>query len=73
MFKSSNYKESEGSSVPKILTPGTHYCRIVDVTLDISAYNKEAYFIVLKLEGVDQGDKFKGIDIDKNNPSLGSY
>lgn len=73
MFKSSNYKEQKTSSVSKILVPGTHYCRIIDVILDEPAYKKGAYFVVLKLEGVDQGDEFKGIDIDKNNPSLGSY
>lgn len=73
MFKSSDYKESKGSSIPKILTPGTHYCRIIDVTIDVPAYNKEASFIVLKLEGKDMGNDFKGIDIDRNNPSLGSY
>ena len=73
MFKSSDYKESKGSSIPKILQPGTHYCRIIDLKLDVPPYKKEGYFVVLKLEGVDQGDEFKGIEIDKNNPSLGHY
>jgi len=73
MFKSSDYKEKKSSSVPKILPPGTHYCRIVDVSIDTPAFNKEARFIVFKLEGKDMGDNFKGIDIDKNNPSLGCY
>lgn len=73
MFKSSDYKEKKSSSVPKILTPGTHYCRIVDVSIETPVFNKEARFIVFKLEGKDMGDDFKGIDIDKNNPSLGYY
>ncbi len=73
MFKSSDYKENKGGSIPKILQPGTQYCRILDVKLDIPPYKKEGYFVVLKLEGVDQGDEFKGLEIDKNNPSLGNY
>lgn len=73
MFKSSDYKEKKGNSVPKIIQPGTQYCRILDIKLDIPPYKKEGYFIILKLEGVDQGDEFVGLEIDKNNPSLGHY
>jgi hypothetical protein len=74
MFKSSDFKEKVGGNgVPKIIQPGTHYCRIVDIYLDAPAYDKEAYFVNIKLEGVDRGDEFEGLDIDKNNPSLGKY
>lgn len=73
MFKSSNFKETASSGIPKILAPGTHYCRVVDLTLDAPPYNKEAYFVNVKLEGVDRGDEFDGIAIDKNNPALGKY
>lgn len=74
MFKSSDFKEKvSGSNVPKVLQPGTHYCRVVDMYLDAPSYDKESYFVVLKLEGVDRGDEFDGLDVDKNNPSLGKY
>lgn len=74
MFKSSDFKEkASGNGVPKVLQPGTHYCRIVDISLDSPSYNKEAYFVNVKIEGVDRGDDFEGLDIDKNNPSLGKY
>lgn len=73
MFKSSNHKESNGGGSPKILTPGTHRCRIVDLKLDVPPYNKESYFIVLTLEGMDMGNGFEGIAVDKNNPTLGTY
>lgn len=75
MFKSSDFKEKSGSGngVSKIINPGTHYCRIIDVTLDAPAYNKDAYHIVLKVEGIDRGDDFEGLAVDKNNPSLGNY
>ena len=58
MFKSNDFKEKSGNGTPKIINPGTHYCRVIDVTLDAPAYNKEAYHIVLKVEGVDRGDEF---------------
>lgn len=73
MFKSADFKPSTGAGIPKLLNPGTHYCRIIDITLDEPPYKKGAYFINVKLEGEDRGDDFEGIDIDKNNPSLGKY
>lgn len=72
-FKSADFKPATGAGIPKLLNPGTHYCRIVDITLDEPPYKKDAYFINLKLEGEDRGDDFQGIDLDKNNPSLGKY
>lgn len=74
MFKSSDFKEKVGTGgVPKVIQPGTHYCRIVDIFLDAPSYDKEAYFVAVKVEGVDRGEDFEGLDIDKNNPSLGKY
>jgi hypothetical protein len=72
-FKSADFKPATGAGIPKLLNPGTHYCRIVDITLDEPPYKKDAYFINLKLEGEDRGDDFQGIDIDKSNPTLGKY
>ena len=72
-FKSADFKPATGAGIPKLLNPGTHYCRIIDITLDEPPYKKDAYFINVKLEGQDRGDDFQGIDIDKNNPSLGKY
>ena len=73
MFKSADFKPSTGAGIPKLLNPGTHYCRILDITLDEPPYKKGSYFVSVKLEGEDRGDEFQGIDIDKNNPSLGKY
>jgi hypothetical protein len=74
MFKSSDFKESKGGNgMSKIIGPGTHYCRIVDMVLEAPGYNKDAYFVTLRLEGVDKGDEFEGLAVDKNNPSLGNY
>lgn len=73
MFNSKNFNPNAGSNLPKIMNPGTHYCRIVDMKLDIPPYNKESYFIVVTLEGVEVGGEFQGIQKDKNNPALGNY
>jgi hypothetical protein len=73
MFKSTSFNPNGGSSVPKILSPGTHYCRIMDIKLETPPYNTEAYSVNLLVEGEDQGDDFVGLPIDKMNPSLGNY
>lgn len=73
MFKSNSFNPNGGSSVPKILSPGTHFARIIDMKLETPPYNTEAYSLNLLVEGEDQGDEFVGLPIDKNNPSLGNY
>ena len=73
MFKASNFNPNAGSNVPKILTPGTHFCRIIEMKLDTPPYDPEAYSINLLLEGTDRGDDFQGVAIDKNRPELGTY
>lgn len=74
MFASNNFNANAGgSSIPKIMSPGTHYCRIVDMKLDVPPYNKESYFVVLTLEGIDLGDDFQGLAVDKLNPARGNY
>lgn len=75
MFTSKNFNPNAGGNYPKIMSPGTHYCRIVDMKLDRPPYmpEKEPYFVLLTLEGVDLGNDFQGIAIDKNDPSRGNY
>lgn len=64
---------STGNGGSKILQPGTRLCRIVDIQIEAPAYDANNRQIVLKLEGVDQGDAFDGLEIDKNRPELGKY
>jgi hypothetical protein len=73
MFKSSNFNPNAGSNVPKIINPGTHLCRVVDIKLDAPSYKPDAYFIVLTLEGPERGDDFVGLPKDKMNPAMGNY
>jgi hypothetical protein len=72
MFKSTDYTPSSGGT-SKILSPGTSYCKILNITLDAPPFDKEAYNVTLTLEGIDEGDDFTGIAIDKANPSLGNH
>jgi hypothetical protein len=74
MFDPKNHVESAANSnIPKILDPGQHYARIVDLYLDIPPYDKKAYNIMVMLEGLPQPEGFEGLDIDSNNPSMGKF
>jgi hypothetical protein len=72
-FNSEEYSHSTGGGTSKILTPGEHYCRILEVGLQTPPWNDEAYFVTLKLEGPNLGESFEGIAIDKTNPALGNH
>lgn len=71
-FSANEYTHNTGSS-SKILAPGEHYCRILEVGLSTPPWKAEAYFITLKLEGPDMGADFEGIALDKNNPAMGTH
>jgi hypothetical protein len=72
-FNSSEYTHSTGGGKSKILTPGEHYCRIIDITLTVPSFKPEGFFLNLLLEGPHMGDDFEGIDVDKTNPAAGKY
>jgi hypothetical protein len=73
MISSKDYNPQVGGGVNKVLQPGTHYCRIIDMKLVAPSYKPEAYDIVFTLESEPIGGDFIGIAIDKNNPALGNY
>jgi hypothetical protein len=72
-FSLNNYNSSEGNYVSKILLPGTHKCRIIDLKLERPPYDKEQYNLIFVLEGEEVGDGFEGIQINKLDPSRGNY
>ena len=72
-FSSESYTHNTGGGINKILTPGEHYCRIVDLELATPPWSDDSLFLKVKLEGPHMGNDFEGIAIDKNNPSLGNY
>jgi len=65
-------KRPTESSVSKLMKPGTHYARIVDIKIDIPAYNKDAMSLTFILEGPELPD-FTGAAKNKLNPSEGNY
>lgn len=65
-------KKFSENSRSKILRPGTHYARIVDIRIDVPAYNKDAMSLVFILEGPELPD-FVGAVKNKLNPSEGNY
>jgi hypothetical protein len=72
MFKSSDFNENQaGSGVQKIINPGEHYCKVVDMRLEAPPFDKDAYNIILTIETKE--DDFEGLPKDRNNPSLGNY
>ena len=72
-FSLNNYNPSEGNYVSKILLPGTHKCRIVDLKLENPPYDKEQYNLIFVLEGEEIGDGFEGVQINRLDPSKGTY
>ena len=72
-FSLNNYNPSEGNYVSKILLPGTHKCRIIDLKLERPPYDRDQYNLIFVLEGEEIGDGFEGIQINRLDPSKGNY
>lgn len=65
--------QTGGEGVSKTLEPGTHLCKINDVSIDEFKFKAGAYNIMLHLEGEDLGSDFEGFFIDKDRPELGRH
>lgn len=62
-----------GKSLPKIIQPGNAVCKILSVTLEGVPYDKDAYHVVLHVEGPDLGKDFEGFFLNKDKPELGRH
>ena len=71
-FNINEFEVSKGTG-SKILEPGTHLCRVVDIEASATPYDINKIQITFKLEGEPESGDFVGVAIDKNNPSLGNY
>jgi hypothetical protein len=62
-------------SVSKVLEPGTHKCRIIDIKVDSPSYDtaNETLQVTFILEGEPEGGSFVGVAVDKTDPSKGNY
>ncbi len=63
---------TEGISIPKIIQPGNHVVTVNSVKLDIPPFNREAYQIILNVEGPEL-ENFEGFWVDKDNQSAGKH
>lgn len=65
--------QDKGPNVPKTLSTGTHVCKINSIKLDVSPFDKEAFFLNINVESEPMGDDFEGFLIDKDNPDAGRH
>jgi hypothetical protein len=72
-FGLNDFKPSEGNYVSKIMLPGTHECKLLDLKLEAPPYDKSQYNLIFVLEGPDLGEDFKGLAINRLDPSKGNY
>lgn len=56
-----------------MIQPGNVICKILSVGLEGVPYDKDAYHVVLQLEGQDLGPDYEGFYLDKNKPELGRH
>lgn len=66
-------KKVGGSSIPKVIQPGTVCARLLDITLEVPPYDSKAFNLVLTLETTPLGDGFEGLAINKDIPEMGNY
>lgn len=67
-WKIEDFKENGGKFVSKIIQPGTHLCRIIDVEVAAPAYDQNKLQINFLMETEPIGGDFEGVLIDKNDP-----
>ena len=57
--------------LPKTIKPGNITAKILDITLQPLKSDPESVYLILNLEGEDQGPDFEGFLYDKENPNKG--
>lgn len=57
--------------IPKTIKPGNITAKILDITLQPLKSDPNAMYLILHLEGEDQGADFEGFMYDKDKPNLG--
>lgn len=71
MLSTKDLKAVSSGKTPKTLRPGNTVAKIVGLSLQPQKSNPDAYFLVLNLEGEDQGPEFEGFLYDSEKPELG--
>lgn len=70
MLSTKDLKVASGKT-PKTLRPGNAIAKVLGISLQPQKSNPDAYFLVLNLEGEDQGAEFEGFLYDADKPELG--
>jgi hypothetical protein len=70
MLSTKDIQASSGKT-PKTLKPGNTNAKILDISLQPLKSDPNAYYLMLHLEGEDQGPEFEGFLYSKDNPNLG--
>jgi hypothetical protein len=60
-----------GGKLSKTIKPGNILAKILDVSLQPLRSDENAFYLMLHLEGEDQGPDFEGFLYDKDRPELG--
>lgn len=71
MLTTKDLKTQDPSKVSKTLKPGNHLAKIYSLALQPMPSNPEALYLIMNLEGEDQGPEFEGFLYDKDNPNGG--
>jgi hypothetical protein len=72
-FSLNNFQPTEGTFVQKSLQPGTHQCKVLDLKLEKPPYDPNQYNLVFSLMGPELGGDFEGFQINRLDPSKGTY
>lgn len=70
MLSTKDLKVTTGKT-PKTLKPGNTIAKVTGISLLPQKSNPDAYFLVINLEGEDQGPEFEGFLYDSDKPELG--
>ena len=71
MLSTKDLQVVSSGKTPKTLRPGNVVAKIISVTLTPQKSNPDALFLVLNLEGEDQGPEFEGFLYNADKPELG--
>lgn len=70
MLSTKNIQAPTGK-IPKTIKPGNVNAKILDITLQPTKNDPNSLYLVLHLEGEDQGPEFEGFLYDKDAPNKG--
>jgi hypothetical protein len=71
MLSTKDIKATGPGKISKTIKPGNITAKILDITLQPLKNDPNGMYLILHLEGEDQGPEFEGFMYDKDNPNKG--